>query len=177
MCGKSSKCWNTMPTRARSFGRLVLGSPTATPSTRISPFWNGSSALTHLMSVDLPLPEGPQTTTTSPFATSVEQSASTWKLPYHLLMFLMLIILSPDDCDAVLQVLHQRRQAVGDDEVDHRDEAVQLDQAVVAVGDLRGGAEEIRRRDHVHERGVLEEDDGLREQHRQHVAKGLRQHD
>jgi hypothetical protein len=27
---------------------------------------NGSSALTHLISVDLPEPEGPQTTTTSP---------------------------------------------------------------------------------------------------------------
>jgi hypothetical protein len=29
------------------------------------------------MSVDLPLPEGPQTTTTSPFATSVVLSVST----------------------------------------------------------------------------------------------------
>ena len=64
-------------------GRLVFGSPTEMPSTVISPFWNGSSALTHLMSVDLPLPEGPQTTTTSPLATSVEQSVSTWKVPYH----------------------------------------------------------------------------------------------
>ena len=25
-CGNSSKCWNTIPTRARSFGRLVFGS-------------------------------------------------------------------------------------------------------------------------------------------------------
>ena len=28
MCGNSSKFWNTMPMRARSFGRLVFGSPT-----------------------------------------------------------------------------------------------------------------------------------------------------
>ena len=81
-----------MPMRERSLGRSVFGSPTEMPSTVISPFWNGSSAFTHLMMVDLPLPEGPQTTTTSPFVTSVEQSVSTWKVPYHLLMFLMEII-------------------------------------------------------------------------------------
>ena len=85
MCGNSSKFWNTMPMRERSFGRLVLGSPTEMPSTVMLPFWKGSSAFTHLISVDLPLPEGPHTTTTSPLATSVEQSVSTWKLPYHLL--------------------------------------------------------------------------------------------
>jgi hypothetical protein len=39
--------------------------------------WNGSSALTHLMSVDLPEPDGPQTTITSPFSTAVVQSVST----------------------------------------------------------------------------------------------------
>ena len=81
-----------MPQRARSFGRLVLGSAIEMPSTTTSPFWNGSSALTHLMSVDLPEPEGPHTTTTSPFLMLVVQSVSTWKLPYHLLMFLMSIM-------------------------------------------------------------------------------------
>ena len=50
------------------------------PSTMMSPFWNGSSALTHLISVDLPDPDGPQTTTTSPLATLVVQSVSTWKV-------------------------------------------------------------------------------------------------
>ena len=59
----------------------------------MSPFWNGSSALTVLMSVDLPEPEGPHTTTTSPFLISVVQSVSTWKLPYHLEMSLMSIML------------------------------------------------------------------------------------
>jgi len=91
-CGKSSKFWNTMPMRERSLGRSVFGSPTEMPSTVISPFWNGSRALTHLMIVDLPLPEGPQTTTTSPFFTSAEQSVSTWNVPYHLLMFLIEIM-------------------------------------------------------------------------------------
>ena len=53
------------------------------PSTRTSPFWKGSSAFTVLISVDLPEPDGPQTTTTSPLSTFVVQSVSTWKLPYH----------------------------------------------------------------------------------------------
>ena len=83
-CGKSSKCWNTMPTRARSFGRFVFGSLTRMPSTKMSPCWIGSSAFTALISVDLPEPDGPQTTMTSPFSTLVVQSVSTWKLPYHL---------------------------------------------------------------------------------------------
>ena len=65
-----------MPTRARSFGRSVLGSLTLMPSRMISPFWNGSSALTHLISVDFPDPDGPHTTTTSPLATRVVQSLS-----------------------------------------------------------------------------------------------------
>src|SRR3954454_182479 len=83
-----------MPTRERSLGRLVLGSLTLVPSTLMSPFWNGSSALTHLISVDLPDPDGPQTTTTSPFATLVVQSLSAWKLgPYHLLTWLISIML------------------------------------------------------------------------------------
>ena len=92
MCGNSSKFWNTMPIFARSLGRSVLLSPTEMPSTVISPFWNGSSALTVLISVDLPDPEGPHTTTTSPFLTWVEQWLSTWKLPYHLLTSLISIM-------------------------------------------------------------------------------------
>src|SRR5712691_11588715 len=178
MCGNSSKFWNTMPILERSLGRSVFGSPTETPSIRISPFWNGSKPFTHLMSVDLPLPEGPHTTTTSPFFTSVEQPVSTWKLPYHLLTFFIEIMrVSPDDGDAFLQALHERRQAVGNGKIHDRHEGIHLDQAVVAVRDLRGGAQEIRGGDHVHERGVLEQDDRLREEHRQHVAEGLRQND
>ena len=80
MWGNSSKCWNTMPTWERSFGRSVFGSPTGVPFTWISPFWNGSRPLTHLMSVDLPEPEGPHTTTTSPFSTLEEHSVRTWNV-------------------------------------------------------------------------------------------------
>src|SRR5688572_2697351 len=134
--GKSSKCWNTMPTRARSFGRLVLRSPTEMPSTRTSPFWNGSRAFTVLISVDLPDPDGPQTTTTSPLSTSVEQSVSTWKLPYHFDTSRISIIAMPAiplfsvrsasglpyHRDARLQPLDEERQRVADHEVDDRHE-------------------------------------------------------
>src|SRR5438309_6452154 len=158
MCGKSSKFWNTMPILERNLGRSVFGSPTEMPSTVMPPFWKGSRPFTHLMSVDLPLPEGPHTTTTSPFFTSVEQPVSTWKLPYHLLTFCIEIMrVSPDDGDAFLQALHERRQAVGDDEVHHRDEGIHLDQAVVAVRDLGGCAEEVGGGDHVYERGIPEQ--------------------
>src|SRR3546814_15334635 len=84
-----------MPMRARKRGRLVSGAPTDTPSTKISPFWKGSSPLTVFISVDLPEPEGPQTTTTSPCATWVLQSSSTCVAPYHLLTCFISIIPVP----------------------------------------------------------------------------------
>src|SRR5688572_4229461 len=138
-----------MPTRARSFGRLVLRSPTEMPSTRTSPFWKGSSAFTVLISVDLPDPEGPQTTTTSPLSTSVVQSLSTWKAPYHFDTSRISIIAmpghspplmrcfrtdrrpfggshrtrcSPDHRNALLQALDEERQRVADHEIDDRHE-------------------------------------------------------
>src|ERR1700754_5230719 len=72
-----------MPMRARNFGRFVALSPTETPSTVIVPAWNGSSPLVHLISVLLPEPDGPQTTTTSPRATLAEHSFRIWVAPYH----------------------------------------------------------------------------------------------
>src|SRR5262249_61506730 len=139
--------------------------------------WKGSSAFTHLISVDLPLPEGPHTTTTSPFATSVAQSVSTWNEPYHLLTRLISIIAMivvrsgsqlADNRDPFLDALHQHRKAVGDREVYDRDEGVHLDQAIVAGGDLRGGTEEIGRGDHIEQRRGLEQDHGLGGTHGQH---------
>src|SRR5262245_2061147 len=100
-----------MPTRARSFGRSVPLSPTETPSTQVSPFVNGSRPLTHWMSVDLPDPDGPHTTTTWPLATRVVQPRRTWKSPNHLLTSSTSIMgNSSDDSGARLQPPHQRRQ-------------------------------------------------------------------
>src|SRR5581483_8310052 len=100
-----------MPTRERSFARLVLASPTEIPPTRIVPSWKGSSAFTVLIRVDLPEPDGPQTTTTSPFFTEVVQRVKTRKEPYHFETFWISIIFSSppllDDCGALLQPLHK----------------------------------------------------------------------
>src|SRR5436309_2806616 len=187
MCGNSSKCWKTMPIWARRRVRLVFGSPTEMPLTSTSPRWNGSSPLTVLIKVLLPEPEGPHTTTTSPLFTAAEQSFSTCTGPYHLLTSFISIIAmtAPSRSRALparnrqpeLEPLHEARQAEADREIDDRDEQVHLDQAAVPLGDLRGGAEEIGDREHVDERGVLEQDDGLREQYRQHVPERLREHD
>src|SRR6476660_8405756 len=103
-----------MPTRARNLGRFVLAALTFVPSTTMLPFWNGSSAFTVLISVDLPDPDGPQTTTTSPFSILVVLSVSTWKVPYHLETFLMSIMAmatSADDGDLPLQSPDGHRQA------------------------------------------------------------------
>src|SRR5207244_10206830 len=126
--GNSSKCWNTMPIRALSLGRSVLRSPTEMPSTTISPFSNGSRPFTHLISVDLPDPEGPHTTTTSALATSVEPPLSTWTVPYHLLRSLILIIgaSSAGDGDAPLQQAHAMRGGERDHEIDQRCEQIHL---------------------------------------------------
>src|SRR6266849_9761162 len=178
-CGKSSKCWHTMPIRARSLGKSVPRSPTEIPSTTISPCSNGSRPLTHLMSVDLPDPEGPHTTTTSPLVTSVEQPLSTWTAPYHLLKSRILIMgaRSADDGDAPLQQAHAMGGGERDHEIDQRREQIHFDQASVALRDLRGCAQEIGDGEHVDQGRVLEQNDGLREQHGDHVAERLRQND
>src|ERR1700758_4814168 len=145
-CGNSSKCWNTIPTRARSFGRFVLGSLTLMPSIEILPSWNGSSALTHLISVDLPEPDGPHTTTTSPLATEVVQSLSAWKSGvYHLLTWLISIMRSrlSNDGDACLQAADAQGRDAGNDEIDQCGEQIHLDQAPVALADDAGRTEEI----------------------------------
>src|SRR5213079_1534519 len=161
-CGNSSKCWNTMPTRERSFGRSVLGSLTLMPSRMISPSWIGSSALTHLISVDFPEPDGPHTTTTSPLATRVVQSFSAWKVgPYHLLTWLIMIMRSSlaDNGNARLQAPDAIGRDTGNGEIDRGREQIHLDQPSVALRHLAGGAEEVRDREHIDQRGVLGQHD------------------
>ena len=86
MCGKRSNCWNTMPMRARKRARSrPCGMERFTPkSMRRSPTCSvpadGSSRrLMQRRKVDLPQPDGPITTTTSPRWTSSEtpRTAST----------------------------------------------------------------------------------------------------
>src|SRR5690606_22848586 len=151
---------NTMPMRARNLGSSVLGAPTDTPSTMISPFWNGSSPLTVLMSVDFPEPEGPHTTTTSPLATWRLQLSSTWVEPYHLLtcfnsiMCIPVLMLS-GYAIAFTQMLHTQRRRVAHDEVDNSNEHVHFNQTTVALCHFHGRSQEVGERKHIDKRGVL----------------------
>src|SRR4029079_12295814 len=109
--------------RCRPSGTAPPGFWAFFASSRMPPFWNGSSAFTVLISVDLPDPDGPQTTTTSPFSILVVLSVSTWKVPYHLETSLMSIMgglgsRSADDGDLLLQPADGHREAEADDEVD-----------------------------------------------------------
>src|SRR5216110_2194732 len=70
---------------ARSRTRSVSGAPSTRPSTITSPRCTGPRPLMQRMSVLLPEPEGPQTTTTSPVAIVRSMSRRTWSLPNHLL--------------------------------------------------------------------------------------------
>src|SRR3989344_5987229 len=176
------------PTRSSIFRPRFLGSCSAIPSTVISPFWKGSSALMVLISVDLPEPEGPHTTTTSPFWMVAVHSLSTCTGPYHLDTFLSSIISfssiqsllhqhrSADDRDLLVQALDRPGQRVAHDEVQNRSGQVCLDRTTKVLARHFKALEHVVGTDGVDQRRVLEQDDGLREQHRQHVAERLGQH-
>src|SRR5664279_2075854 len=170
-----------MPTRARSRGRSVLGSLTEMPSTVIVPCANGSRPFTHLISVDLPEPDGPQTTTTSPLATWVLQSSSTWAWPYHferLRISIMIPVANflANSGDTFLQLLHGQRQAEADGEVDQGREHDHFHRPIVVLAHDIGRLEHVLGADRIHQRGVLKQHDGLRQQYRDHVPHGLRQY-
>ena len=57
----------TIDSDPQNLDKLVLGACKSTPSTVRLPSRNGSNALMVLINVDLPEPDGPQMTTTSPF--------------------------------------------------------------------------------------------------------------
>ena len=71
-CGSSPKCWNTMANVSRRSARRAFwsASSTSAPRNRICPAVGSISRVRQRMSVDLPEPERPMTTNTSPGATS-----------------------------------------------------------------------------------------------------------
>ena len=79
-CGNRLKLWKTKPMwlRSRLSSRRLIGAWTLRPSKRIAPELISSSRFTVRISVDLPEPEGPQTTTTSPRFTSALMSTRAW---------------------------------------------------------------------------------------------------
>ena len=75
-CGKSPKCWKTIATFVRRSARSCFASAPSTswPQSVIVPDVGSISLVTQRTSVDLPLPERPMTTKTSPRLTSNEMS-------------------------------------------------------------------------------------------------------
>ena len=74
-----------MPTSARSWASSLPSSGSCLPSMVIVPDSMVSSRLIARQSVDLPEPEGPMTTTTSPLPTVRSMSCSTCRSPKCLL--------------------------------------------------------------------------------------------
>jgi len=81
------KDWNTMPTSARNRASACPSSASGTPSMVMVPELTVSSRLMHRHSVDLPEPDAPMTTTTSPAATSRLTLSSAWSSPNCLRTF------------------------------------------------------------------------------------------
>src|SRR5262245_58736903 len=129
--------------------------------------------------VDLPEPEGPQTTIFWPFSTMRLMSRRTWNSPYHLLTFRSSIIGRLETALAVADIVFPRSAFMGvrkvgfdllavlrhgeaEDEVDDRDEDIGLD-AEAAPGRLDGRdlgrAQQIVNADDNDQRGVLEHAD------------------
>ena len=73
-----------MPTFARKAAASNPAAESDKPSTIISPDWIRSKRLMQRISVLLPLPLGPQTTTTSPPPIVRLMSLRTWGDPNHL---------------------------------------------------------------------------------------------
>ena len=73
-----------MATSLLIFLIFCASSVSSVPETNIDPSWNFSRKLTQRINVDLPLPDGPQTTIISPSFISKLMFLSAWKSPYHL---------------------------------------------------------------------------------------------
>lgn len=84
MCGNKLNDWNTMPMSARTLFSAAPEDGSGSPRKVMLPPVMVSSRLMVRHSVDLPEPDGPITTTTSPLAMSRSMSRSTVTVPKDL---------------------------------------------------------------------------------------------
>src|SRR5687768_14431381 len=107
------------------------------------------------MRVDLPEPEGPQTTTFSPRPTLRSTSFSAWNAPNHLFTLLISIM----SASFALKALAVLRHGKAEGEIDHGSEHVRLDAEAVprrlGERDL-DRRQEIEQPDDQHQRSILE---------------------
>src|SRR3984893_1778206 len=185
-CGNRLNCWNTMPTSRRIVSIFLTSAVNSTPATMIWPCWCSSKRLMQRIIVDLPEPEGPQTTTRSPFLTSRLMSLRTWNSPYHLSTWRSSMMGSPAGVSIAVSVMPSRqllalpslvelalehlaiaRHEEAEAEIDRRDKDVGLDGIAAPIGVVQcgiGGTEEIEQANDQDERGVLEGADKIVDQ-------------
>ena len=94
-CGNRLNDWKTIPISLRMAAMLRTSFVSSMPSTMISPRWCSSSRLMVRMKVDLPEPDAPKMTTTSPAVTVRSMPRSTWSWPNHLWTSRATMISSP----------------------------------------------------------------------------------
>src|SRR5882757_4258916 len=100
LCANRLNDWKTIPTSDRSWANLRPSSGSTSPSIAIVPESMGSSRLMVRHKVDLPEPDGPSTTITSPRSTSRSMSLSTCRAPKCLFTDLIEIIGTSDGVES-----------------------------------------------------------------------------
>src|SRR6516165_12029525 len=149
--------------------------------------------------VDLPEPEGPQTTTRSPFLTSRLRSLRTWKSPNHLSTWRSWMIGSPTRSSTALSVtlpspplalpafielalehLAIARHEEAEAPIDRRDKHIGFGGEALPIGigqRIVGGIEQVEEPDDDDERSVLEAADETVDERRDDHRQRLRQDD
>src|SRR5215472_6212333 len=167
------------------------------PATMIWPRWCSSSRLMQRIIVDLPEPDGPQTTTRSPFLTSRLMSLRTWNSPYHLLTWRNAMIGSPARVftapsvilpsppltlpafiELALEHLAVARHEKAKSPIDHRNKHIGFGGETLPIGvgeRVVGGIEQIKQPDDDNERSPLESTDEVVDEGRNHHRQCLRQ--
>src|SRR5690606_36027640 len=186
-CGNRLNCWNTKPMRARRWLMSTLSPLMLWPCTRMVPLWISSSLLMVRIMVDLPEPEGPHTTSTSPVRTSPQMLLRAWYLRYHLFTLSNWIICLSMRArldrqpqapvpQVLLEPLGQPRQQRAQQEIKQRQHQVGAQRArQLDAVDLLGRERRFLDADDVDDGGRLDGRDELVQQRRNHVAQCLRQ--
>ena len=105
--GKRLKCWKTMPISLRTrFFVLSSALTMSIPSKIIEPSVGCSRRFMHRRNVDLPPPDGPIITTTSPLRISVESPFSTSSLPKLFFRFSILSSVSDMAVHEIFQLFN-----------------------------------------------------------------------
>src|SRR5579859_7090685 len=193
-CGNRLNCWNTMPTSRRIASMFLRFAVSSMPSTMIWPFWCSSSRLMQRIAVDLPEPDGPQTTTRSPFLTVRLTFFSTWNSPYHLLTSRISMIGAPSFgamaasdiplkllaalafVETDFQPLAVSRHGEASDEIDRTEENVGFAGQTAPIRiDQRhlGRVHQVEQADDRDQRGVLEIADQIADQGRDRKSTRL----